>query len=479
MALNGQKIIEAKKLQEEASRDMRAAIEADDKVKRIADFEIQTTKKIETKQAQKRFNELNGQRMSGLMERRRILAEIYNRELNGWREEVLLKVESVEERKARIMERAYKLRDAREASRKGYIEDCYNRQWREACDDARTLDSGAMSMWVGKERKAQIDNNQVLRGEAAEQEAVWVENWKKQLAEIDAKEDGKGDFKKQMEMETQEDIRRQMEKNYALRESLKVAKRNEDIAEIAECRAAIAEEDAKQAARRQRAVDVGIATAAYNAANAGHVGAKTAQEKEHDSILLAYSLRKEAAEKAVEQKKKDDAKAAAQEFRMYLQEQMVKDAEDDGALDAMREAEARKVYKQREDALNAREEARATLMRSVMAGREEQIQAKMDAISKARQEEIDYAKTFIQDAKDGMAREGNEAAIRREANELNQNRLNEQIERRRLLKEREQQEVYLADKQMERMERLHKQKLTSQAGNLRLHFGKKSGNLGF
>jgi hypothetical protein len=145
----------------------------------------------------------------------------------------------------------------------------------------------------------------------------------------------------------------------------------------------------------------------------------------------------------------------------------------------MREAEARKVYKQREDALNAREEARATLMRSVMAGREEQIQAKMEAISKARQEEIDYAKTFIQDAKDGMARESNEAAARREANELNQNRLNEQIERRRLLKEREQQEIYLADKQMERMERLHKQKLTSQAGNLRLHFGKKSGNLGF
>ena len=63
MASQGQKIIEAKKAQESAAREMRMAIEADDRIKRIADFEIQTTKKIESKQAKKRFDELKGQRM--------------------------------------------------------------------------------------------------------------------------------------------------------------------------------------------------------------------------------------------------------------------------------------------------------------------------------------------------------------------------------------------------------------------------------
>jgi hypothetical protein len=39
------------------------------------------------------------------------------------------------------MAKAYALRDAREASRSQVVKEKYDLQWREACDDARTLDS--------------------------------------------------------------------------------------------------------------------------------------------------------------------------------------------------------------------------------------------------------------------------------------------------------------------------------------------------
>jgi hypothetical protein len=54
------------------------------------------------------------------------------------------------------MERAYALRDAREEERRKYVQECYDRQWRDACDDARLLDSKALVNYMSKERLAQI-----------------------------------------------------------------------------------------------------------------------------------------------------------------------------------------------------------------------------------------------------------------------------------------------------------------------------------
>ena len=479
MSVNGQKIIEAKKAQEQMARERRLALEAEERVKRIADFEIQTTKKIETKVAAKRFNDLNRQRESGLVERRRALAELYNAELAGWRNEVMAKVETVEERKARIMERAYALRDARETSRKQYISECYDRQWRQACDDARTLDSKAMSMWVGKERQRMMIENEEKLAKEKQDHAKWVEDWNKQLAEIDAKEDGKGNFKKQMEMETASEVMDQMRRNHELKLTLREQKHAEDMAEIAECRAAIATEEAKDMDRIQFMREQARQTRMYNEANSGTADEKARLEKEHDAILLAYALRKENEAKAAEQKKKDDAMAAAQNFRKYLELQMIRDAEDTGAIDAMRDAEAMKVWKAREEALNAREEARKNLMKSVVADREQQLAMKRAAVEQERLDEIEYAKTFIADAKQGIQREAGEADARRAVNEENQKWLNEQIEQRRLIREKERQDVYLADKEMGRIERLHKQKLQEQAGSVRLHYGKKANNMGW
>jgi len=477
MASQGQKIIEAKKAQEAAAREMRLALEADERVKRIADFEIQTTKKIEKKMAMKRFDELASQIGGDLTDRRRQLAELYNAELNMWREEVMTKVETVEERKARIMERAYKLRDARESSRREYIEECYNRQWRDACDDARTLDSQAMSQWVGDERKRHIELNQTNRRLNAEEEERWVQSWKQQLAELDAKEDGKGNYKLQMEKDTEAAVKEQMKTNYELKNSLREMKRKEDEAEIAEIRAAIAEEDAKQAKRKNDAFEQGQLTMKYNEANSGTANEKLRIEKEQDAILLAYALRKENEAKAAEQAKKDAARDAALNYRKYLEQQMIKDAEDNSATDALRDQEAMKVWKAREDALQAREDARNALMKSVKESREQQLAMKAALEAKEKEDERIYAAGFIEDAKLGIKREQEEALHRTKGNRENSIELMKQIQLREAIREKEKQDEYLANKTMERMERLHKEKLNSQAGNLRLQFGKKANKL--
>ena len=58
------------------------------------------------------------------------------------------------------MERAYALRDQREAARRAYVQEQYDRQWRDACDDARLLDSEALLKFVTSERISQIQEKQ-------------------------------------------------------------------------------------------------------------------------------------------------------------------------------------------------------------------------------------------------------------------------------------------------------------------------------
>jgi hypothetical protein len=54
------------------------------------------------------------------------------------------------------MERAYALRDAREEARKKFVDESLERQWRDACDDARLLDSKALTQFMSNERLRQI-----------------------------------------------------------------------------------------------------------------------------------------------------------------------------------------------------------------------------------------------------------------------------------------------------------------------------------
>ena len=48
-----------------------------------------------------------------------------------------------EERMEQIREKAYYLKTKREAERQEYVKKCCDRQWRDACDEARTLGSKA------------------------------------------------------------------------------------------------------------------------------------------------------------------------------------------------------------------------------------------------------------------------------------------------------------------------------------------------
>ena len=81
-----------------------------------------------------------------------------------------------------------------------------------------------------------------------------------------------------------------------------------------------------------------------------------------------------------------------------------------------------------------------------------------------------FADKFIQDAQEGKLKEKMERERRREIATENQGLLKHQMDYIKYKEEVEKQEAYLADKQMQYMERQHQQRLAEQAGTVRAAF---------
>jgi hypothetical protein len=101
--------------------------------------------------------------------------------------------------------------------------------------------------------------------------------------------------------------------------------------------------------------------------------------KAQDLALLRFALAKEKEAQAAEEAKKHANRQAAREYKKYLEEQMVRDAEDTAGLDEIRRKEEEKVWRARDDALNARQAARDYLMKMVDEGRQEQIRLRHES----------------------------------------------------------------------------------------------------
>mgnify|MGYP003386929883 CR=1 FL=1 len=69
------------------------------------------------------------------------------------------------------------------------------------------------------------------------------------------------------------------------------------------------------------------------------------QDAVEDAVLLNYALTKEQEQIAAEDAKKQGARAAAAVYKKYLEEQMLKEAENNAEVDAIRKAEEEKVWK--------------------------------------------------------------------------------------------------------------------------------------
>ena len=368
------------------------------------------------------------------------------------------------------MIKAHALRDSREAAREQYVKECFNAQWRDGCDDARGLDSIALTKYMGQERINQIKAKVERNIQLSANENDFLAECKRQLDLIAAKDNAKSGLRHKNNMETANGILAQIAYNDGQRELNWRMQQEADDEEIRECNEAIAAENAKQQARHDEAHRRGRETSDFNKTFKVIAAEQARKEKEENDILLNYALEQERLRIAEEDGQKQAWAAAARQQRKYLEALMIKEKEDSSFVDEINRRESEKVWKARDDALQAREDARNYLMNLVRAGREEQIAAKNERLRKEKQDDKIYASKFIGDVKEGLEIDRRAVEERRTKSVVNNQRLMQQIELRRLQEEQAKQDTYLEEKRMKFIERQHMQRLAQQGGAIRVNF---------
>lgn len=111
------------------------------------------------------------------------------------------------------MQKAYALRDAREKARQELVEKKYTQQWRDSCDDARTLDSKAAVRYMNDERLRQIREKQERKQNLTSQENAFLVEWNRQLEALERKDNDKKEFRRRAEHDTAEALRNQIDTN--------------------------------------------------------------------------------------------------------------------------------------------------------------------------------------------------------------------------------------------------------------------------
>ena len=421
------------------------------------------------------MEKIREERAKELYFRKHELAELYNRELEEWKQEVLNNVETIEERKDRIMKKAYALKNARDKARQSYVEEAYERQWRDANDDSRTLNSNELAKFMATERAAQMQDNIRKKAQEGSDNENFLKEWQKQLDAIAAKDTAKQEKRHNANMAQASGLLEQMEFNEKQRQERYDLTQREDEKEIQECRDAINAEQEKLRKIREEAYQRGKAVQVFNATYKDIAKEKERVAADQDKILLDYALENERLQIKAENDKRKAGAEAAKQYRKYLEALMVKEAEDTSFVDEANQREFEKVQKARDDALQAREDARAHLMELVKAGRKEQIIYKQQKEKEEKEADVLYASKFAGEIAAGKAMDAAAVTARRAKAQMNSELLNEQIAERERQEKLRRQEIYLEEKRMKHVERKHHQHLATQKGSVRLDYRKRSG----
>ncbi|CAM9375951.1 unnamed protein product [Scytosiphon promiscuus] len=445
-------------------------IAATDKVIAFANWENKTASDIATRASGERLRALEGAGADALLARRRRLADLYNREMEQWEHEILNSAETMEERKARILDKATKLKNARESSRRNYVQECYDRQWRDACDDARTLDSKANTEWVTAQRWEQVAEKTAREEENARLEEMHMAKIRERIAYLEAQEQAAQEKRERRDQLMRSDLNTQVAYNADRRRQLWERTARDDLKELNDLRALVKAEEERAEAKKKEAHARGAEVRDFNESRREMRAAAAEQTREQDRVLLQHVLPPPEPSASQEAILLQDEGRVLRQYNEYLKEQMVKEAEDE-AQQSQRQLnflfpawDDRIPFVCRFNPLSP-----PRLACQVHLGRQEQIRLKglredEQLAADAEQARLDRENFLAEEERE------REKEMRRRQELLdNTAKLREQMVGARALAEREQQEEYLRVKQMEAYERRHRERLEKQAGVVVTH----------
>lgn len=455
----GESLVLKRRQREDALSHYADTVKGLTKMHARADWEHGIDLKSETTNLHRTVSRIKNQQESQLHSRRQRLAELYNREMEEWKQACLANMETPEDRKQKMIQRALELKERRERDRMAIVEEKLLQQYRESCDDLRVEDSRKLTKLVVRDRESQLEERKRIEEEEKLIEVRMAQLWEEDRLKKEERErrDREMAIKRDAEVKAILDLQVDLFKKRRTEEEQ--YKKQEDHELLAEWERLKQVEQALEEQRRQNEIQRAMDVKRFNQERVEQNRLMSAREREYDARLLELAMAQEAEAKRCERELQEKHKQAQLEFQAMLKKQMEVEAEDLSFLDKIRHEMEQQVWSKRDAQHAAEEAARQELLRQVIESREKQLEMKCQRKQQVKQEELVYMEQVKHDTEEALQKELREQEERRNELKRNQSELLKLQEARRIAEEQKKQAEYLELKRMQLVEKKHKERV--------------------
>lgn len=338
------------------------------------DWESRTQKRIEQNKLNNITQQLLQQDEDELNQRKSSLKSLYNGEMSEWKETLQSSLEvTQEDRIEQIRSRALFFKEKRETERKSYVNECYERQWRDAQDDIRGFDSAATLDRITKDRELMIKNKKIIE-EQKQQRSPRNEIAATSLIQKDESVDHSQ--RKHDSLEIKRTLDHQVECKRSQAESLTRHTQLEEQEQLRQL--AILEQQARERNTQsiEKARQGGDEILQKSRLRAKEREVRNDMERTQNLILLNHAMDIERKQIQAEQAKKEGGKEAATEYVQCIRHQAEFEEKENEHINRIRSTQQERLQKINDDKMLAEREMKRRWMADVDISRQEQIRTK-------------------------------------------------------------------------------------------------------
>ncbi|KAK3098560.1 hypothetical protein FSP39_020643 [Pinctada imbricata] len=401
------------------------------------EWERSTDRKIKLNTVKRRVDGLMQVNQFTLEERRQRLREMLQAEEAAY----LYEMESIEEttleRQAKMRDRARYLKDKREDERLKFVQEKYDQQFRNQCEELRSTLSKRQQDEVCVERLEQLRIKEEMQREKKQEDAMYAHLWEQDMLAKAAREEKDAAAAHERNQEVLGVLRKQMA---ALEEQKEEARRlKEEEAQL------LREQNALRRLEEQRAYEEKLRNQQETRDMLDlslkikmKKKAKAEQEQLAFDLKILEQLLEESRNEAMEQlQRKRELREEDKRYRAYLKQLMEEERVKERDLERLVNEEVEKMWQKRLHQWQLERQARKKLLEDVLVVRAQQIRDRLQR-NEVRQREAEKERIELIDTIErNRALEEQQAYKMWEKNATYQRDLEGQIEYNRKLRELE------------------------------------------
>lgn len=287
------------------------------------------------------------------------------------------------------------IKSAREEKRKQLANEKMYEHWRMNSPDVRQMESNEHKKFIvnkwevqrsekkEREEKERLEREELERQmEEGRQRALDLE-WRKEEEKLVEARRRKEELQDQMmELKEREAETKQLKEQEEL-----LLKQKWELHRI--------EEERRQKEAESLKVEFGRVLLRQHAAALRRRSQQIQKELEEDRKFLERLAEQEEQDREIATARRERARADAGWMKKVIEEQIKTEKSREAELDLLYQDEAARIWEQREAEWAKEKMARERLMKEVMVGRQEQIEAKMDAVKRQQEESIERREELL------------------------------------------------------------------------------------